>query len=271
MLRRIFRLSLLVTLPALGCKPPPAGEPVPPTDAADATAPADDATADGASADAALPEAEQVLAKSIEALGGADAIAAIASSYTESKTDIKAQNISMATKIWTQGTNFYVESDIPGMGLTQLWKKGDEIWSKDPIGGLRKLEGKEAAQARWSSDPLLAAHWNQYFDKAETVGRTEDGDRTIIEVQLTTADGEQTLGLLFDESTSLPAGQKFVQETQMGPMPIDIALEDYREVSGVMTSFRSVTSMQLMSMVQTTEKYEVNVEVEAAKFEPPAQ
>ncbi len=259
MLRTMFRLSLVLALPALGCKPPPAAETTPPVAVEQ---PEEDE-------EQALPDAKMVLAKSIEAVGGAAAIEAIASSYTESTTEIKAQNFTVVTKIWSKGTNFYVESDMPGMGKTQVWKKGDDVWSKDVVGGLRQLEGAEAAQARWSADPLLAAHWEQYFDTATTVARTEEGDRTLVEIELSTADGEQKLGLLFDAESYLPAGQTFTQQTQMGPMPIRITFEDYREVAGVMTSFRAITDMQLMNAVQTTDKYEVNVEVDDAKFEPP--
>ena len=46
-------------------------------------------------------------------------------------------------------------------------------------------------------------------------------------------------------------------------------LDDYSEVQGVMVPFRSVTDMQLMSAVQTTVKYEVNVPIDDAKLAPP--
>src|SRR5690606_25358813 len=150
----------------------------------------------------------------------------------------------------------------------QVWKKGDEIWSQDPINGLRKLEGKEAAQARWSSDPMLAANWNEYFDEAKTIGRSEDGDRSLVEVELSSKNDDR-LVLLFDEATHLPAGQAFEQQTPMGSLPIRITVDDYREIAGVKFPFRSVTDMQLMSAVQITETLEVNVEIDDSKFELP--
>lgn len=265
--RRILRCSPLLLTFVLACQKPPAADTTTPADAT-ATSPEPNADADAPPAEAPLPAASDVLAKSIEAMGGKAAIEAVKSSYTESKTEIKAQGLSLVTRIWSKGDNFYVESDMPGVGLSQVWKKGDDIWAKDPINGLRKLEGKEADQARWSSDPMLAANWNKYFDDAQTVGRSKDGDRELVEVKLSKAGGDE-LVLLFDAETSMPAGQSFKQETPMGAMAIRITLADYREVAGVMVPFRSVTDMQLMSAIQTTEKYEVNVEVDDAKFEPP--
>lgn len=263
MLRRRIALlcPLLVTL-SLACEKPPATTPT------DATPPKAEPEAEPA--EAPLPTADEVLAKSIEALGGRTAIEAVKSSYTETKTEIKAQGINLVTRIWAKGDDFYVESDMPGVGLSQVWKKGDEVWSKDPINGLRKLEGKEAAQARWASDPLLAANWNKYFEKAETVGRVKEGDKELYEVRLSNQGGDE-LVLLFDAETSLPAGQAFKQETAMGSLPVRVTVDDYRNVQGVMVPFRSVTDLKLMNAVQTTEKYEVNVPVDDAKLQLPTQ
>jgi hypothetical protein len=269
MLRRRIALlcpCLLLSM-SLACEKPPATDTTTPTDATPVKT-ADSEPKDAPPADAPLPPAEELFAKSVEALGGRPAIDAVKSSYSEAKTEIKAQGINLVSRTWTKGRDFYIESDMPGVGLSQVWKKGDELWSKDPINGLRKLEGKEADQARWASDPLLAANWNLYFDKAETVGRTEDGGKERYEVKLSSASGDE-LVLSFDAKTSLPAGQAFKQATPMGAMAVRISLEDYRDVHGVMVPFRSVTAVPLMSMVQTTEKYEVNVEVDDAKLQPP--
>lgn len=261
MLRRRIALlccPLLLTL-SLACEKPPA------TDTT-TTPPAD--TTPPPPAEAPLPAVDEVLAQSIEALGGRTAIEAVKSSYTESKTEIKSQGLSLVTRIWQKGDDSYTEIDMPGVGLTQMWKKGDEIWSKDPINGERKLEGKEAAQAKWSSDPLLAVNWKKYFDSAELLGRTKDGDREIYEVALRTKDGDEVV-LLFDAKTSLPTGQRFKQETPMGALSIKITADDYREVEGVKVPFRIVQDMQLMSAVQTVEKYEVNVPIDDAKLVRP--
>lgn len=266
MLRRRIALfcSLLLT-PALGCEKPPASDTTTPPAGGDAPP-----AADAEPAEAPLPTVDEVLARSIEAVGGRAAVDAIKSSYTESKTEIKAQGLSVVTRVWSKGDDFYVESDMPGVGLSQVWKKGDDIWSKDPINGMRKLEGKEAHQARWSSDSLLAANWKKYFDQAELLGRKQEGERELYEVALTTSAGDR-LVLLFDAKTSLPAGQVFEQQTPMGAMAIRIEVGDFREVQGVMVPFRSVTDMQLMSAVAITEKYEVNVEVDDAMLVPPSE
>lgn len=262
--RRIALLCPLLLSLSLACEKPPATDTTTPTDA---TPPTTEAKTD-APAEAPLPPAEEVLARSIEAHGGRAAIDAVKSSYTEAKTEVKSQGMSFASRIWTKGDDSYTEVDMPGMGLMQMWKKGDEVWSKEPINGLRKLEGREAAQARWTSDPLLAANWNEYFDKAETVGRVKEKDTELLEVKLSAQGGDEVV-LAFDAATGLLASQAFKQESPMGALAVRIKVEDYRDVQGVKVPFRQTTDMQLASAVMTVEKYEVNVEVDDAKLQPP--
>lgn len=271
MMRRFFRACLLLTVPAaLACNPPEAAPTTPP---ADGNAAATETPADGAesseSAEVDLPAAEEVLAKSLEAVGGKEAILAIESSYLEGKMTISAQNLGGTLKVWSKGDDSYIESNIDGVGKSQMWKKGDEMWTKDPIQGLRKLEGKEADQAKWSSDPILAANWNKYFDKAETA-RVSDGEggKKVIEVELTSSTGD-VVTLLFDADSYMPVGQQFTQETQMGNMPIRTTLSDFREINGVQIPFKSVSDMGVVESEQVTEKYEVNVKIDDKKFEPP--
>ncbi len=259
MLRRIIRTCLLVTVPTMGCNKPPAETNVP--------EPAAEAPAD----DGALPAAEDVLTQSVEAMGGAAAFDAIKSSYTESKAEIKAQGITVVTYSWTKGDNFYSEADLAGMGKQQMWKKGDEIWSKDPVFGFRKLDGKEAAQARWSAEgPMLAANWNEYFDKAETTGRVDGDDGSLVEVELSSEDG-QSVVMQFDEKTHLLIGMTLEQLSPMGATPMHTVMSDFREVAGIMVPFKTVAEVQMTTMETTTEKFEVNVEIPDSKFEPPKE
>jgi len=269
MLRPIVRTCLLLTLPALGCQKPPA-ETTPPADASATVDPGAETT-DDAGPEQPLPPAEEILAKSVEAMGGAAAIEAIESSYTEIDAEIKAQGIKVLTLAWTRGDDFYSEADLAGMGKQQQWKKGDDIWSKDPVFGFRKLEGQEAAQAQWIAEgPMLGATWREHFDRAETTGRNQTDQGTLLEVTLTSADG-QTVVLEFDAESYLPVGMAFDQLSPMGATPLHTTQSDFREVAGVLFPYRSVTEVQMTTMEATTRKFEVNVDIPDEKFEPPAE
>ena len=258
-------LAILGLLASCSKDPPATAEPTAATDAPATEAPA----AEGAEAQPAdLPPAEQVLEEAVAALGGREKLDAIKSFYSESKMEISAQNLKGEIKTWWKDGDFHIENEMDGVGLSQVWKKGDEIWADDPINGRRRLEGKEARQTQWGASVSLAADWKDHFEKAETVGVRTEGDTKLIDVKLTDAEGTEVT-LSFDSTSHLPVEQSFMQETPMGNLPIHTKMEDYRDVSGVKTSFKSVTSMAVVTAVQTVEKFEPNVAIDDAKFVPP--
>jgi hypothetical protein len=214
-----------------------------------------------------LPEAEQVLEEAVVALGGRDNIDALKSFYSEAKMEIASQNLTGSIKTWWKEGNFYMENDITGVGTTKVWKNGEEIWAEDPINGRRRLEGKEAAQTQWSTSVSLAADWKRFFSSAETIGVRSEGAQELIDIKLQDESGSE-ITLSFDAQTHLPAQQAFSQETPMGKLPVVTSMEDYREVAGIKTSFKSTTNMSVVTAVQVVEKFEPNVEIDDAKFTP---
>lgn len=267
-MRRIVTLAVVLGLVGACSKDPPAtAEPTAaaPTPAAGTEAPAGDPAA---APQAELPPAEQVLDEAVVAMGGREKLDALESFYSESKMEIASQNLSGEIKTWWKKGDFYIENEMDGVGLSQVWKKGDEIWSEDPINGRRKLEGKEARQTLWGASVSLAADWKDHFAKAETVAVRNEGESELIDVKLTDAEGTEVT-LSFDAATHLPVEQSFMQETPMGNLPIHTKMSDYRDVAGVKTSFKSTTSMSVVTAVQTVEKFEPNVAVDDAKFVPP--
>jgi hypothetical protein len=249
--------------------PPPTADPSGTPSDATSGAPAPSSPPDDATPAAApLPEAKVVLAEAVQALGGADRLAAVTSYHSQAKLRIEAQDLSAEIRTWWKDGDFYVENEMAGVGLTQLWKHGDEIWAQDPINGKRRLEGPEAAQTAWSASLSIAADWSRYFDTATTIARREDGGVELVDVQLLDARGN-TLTLSFDADSKLLVQQRFVQHTPMGDIPVHITMDDYRSVDGVQTSFRSVTNMSVVEAVQTLETFETNVEIDVSKFTPP--
>ncbi|MCA9711347.1 MAG: hypothetical protein KDK70_36245 [Myxococcales bacterium] len=259
MLRRFVRTCLLVTLPTLGCQKPPV-ETIPPAEA-QATPPAPEQTPAEP-----LPPAEELLTQAVDAAGGKAAFEAITSSYTKATSEVRGQGITIVTESWTKGDDYYSVGSIPGLGDQEQWRKGDEFWSKDPVFGFRKLEGKELAQARWVAEgPLLAASWQDYFASAQTTGRTDDG---LLEVTLSAEDGD-TVVLHIDPQSHLLVGMAFEQVSPMGAIPVRNRMSDFREVDGVKIPFETIMEVQMQTMVTKTEAFDIGVEIEDAKLEPP--
>lgn len=216
----------------------------------------------------ALPKAEAILAKAVEAVGGKEKLDGVESFHYVGDVTIVGQGISGEVELWWKSGDFYTTQEIPGIGLIEEGKLGEEIWSRDPITGLRKLEGDEAEQHRWASSLMLAADWQRYFEKAETIGeRTIDGKKAY-DVRLSADSGAEVV-LTFDAESGLQLEQKFEQVTPLGKAPITAKMEDYRDVDGIKIAFKQVTDTSLAKAEQTIRELDLGAEVDTSKFGMP--
>jgi len=246
---------------------------------ADATkaAPATDAKPADAKAPAAsdLPDATELLAKVVEASGGAAKLDEIKSFYQEMTVEILGAGISGAGKTWSKGEDFYLEITLPGVGVSTGGGKAGKLWTLDPIQGLRELTGKEAAMAEMGTSLNIAHDWKRFFDKAETVKVEEVGGTKIAEVTLTANKSGNTVTLRIDLTDNRVVTQRLKQFSSMGEIPVEVTLSDYREQNGVWFAFEQVADMKLQKLKTTTTKLELNVPIDETKFavpgsEPPA-
>jgi hypothetical protein len=254
MIRRI--LCTLVVVVA-GCSKPPA--------ATSTTAPAPVASP----APAKIPSAEDILAMAVEAAGGATAHDALHSYYSESRMEIASQGLSADSKLWWKKGKFYMEIDMPGVGLSRVWCDGKTVISEDPVNGRRTLEGREATQSRWAASVSLPHEWTQYFTKATTVGRREAADHSLVDVKLS-GDDDVEVTLSFDETTHLLHSQTFLQQSPMGAMPVEVAVVEYKPYAGLQQAARTEMRMAIFTAVTTLTKFDANVDIDDAKFTPAA-
>jgi hypothetical protein len=279
-MRRIVIALAVFTSTALACDTPPAVDPdasapaaaeEPGAEPAQAQAePQGQTPAEGAVDQANLPPAEQVLEKSVVAVGGRDKIDSIKSYYKEERTEIPAQNMTATSKFWWKQGNMYSEIEMPGVGLMKVWHNDEGTWSQDPLNGTRKLEGDEAEQAARTASPVMTAVWKEYFDSAETTGRRMVDDRPVIDVKLTDKKGEEMV-LSFDEAEGLLVEQQFKQKTAMGDMPVTVKIEEWADYDGYKDAKVTVADMKVMKVTTKVTKYELNPEVDDSKFLAPAQ
>ncbi len=279
-------LSLLIGLPmlagAVGCDPPPAVNPdeAAPAATADATTPetpAAETPAEATPGEAAaevdqgnLPDAETIFAANVEAVGGKAKLDAIKTFYREDTMEIPAQKIKITNKMWWKEGDFYAEADMPGMGVTKIWKVGNDLWTQDPINGMRKVEGKELAQQLRSNELVVTANWQAHFAKAETKGRRVVDGKSMIDVLLTTAGGDEVT-MTFDEESKLMIEQAFVQDSPQGKIPMKSINEEYKDFDGFKVPIKSTVDMTVAKITGTVVKFELNAKIEKGKIKLPPE
>lgn len=217
---------------------------------------------------AGLPSAEELLARAVEAQGGAAKVEAIQSLHLEGTVSVSGQNIQGDMKLWWKNGDFYSEQTMVGIGTVRAGKSGDVTWSDDPISGLRQLTGVEAEQNAWASSPSLPAQWKRYFETAKTVGERDLDGKKIYDVELVAKSGTKVT-LSFDAASGLQVAHAFSQASPLGDTPVQVKLEDYREVDGFKLPYQQVMDISIAKATQTLSVVEFNVPVDTTKFAMP--
>lgn len=272
MMRRTSSLFLSALLLSSGCTQSSGSAPA---DAQKAESKADSAPAgeEGSAPAAAepesnLPDAKELLAKSVEAVGGKATLDTVKSFHLEGTIGAPKQNLTGKVETWWKGGDFYMVQTIPGLGINRSGKKGDVIWAEEPINGLRKLEGKEAEQHMWASSLLLTADWEQFFDEATTVAEREVEGKKVYDIELSAKSGAK-LTVTLDAKSHLMVEQSFKVHSPLGSMPVTIRSTDYREVDGMKIPYKQVTDASLMELTQELSVVELNAPVDESTFAMP--
>jgi len=256
--------SLTLALACVGCPaPPPTAEPqaqatpAPPTPAAEPSS----------AKPQALPEAEAVLERAVAALGGRAALQAVQTYYSKATIEVVGQGLTTVVEIWWQRGDYYMRSDMQGLGVAHLWKQGDAIWADDPVHGKRQLEGEPAKQAAFDAELSLAASWRDHFASAQTVAEHAVDGKARVDVAFAEPGG-MALTMSFDPESGLPTAHSMVRDTSLGVVPVITTFDDYREVGGILMPFRSMVSMALYESVLRVETFDVGVPIEPDRLQP---
>jgi len=230
----------------------------------------DEAPTKDAPPENAFPAAADLLAKSVDAVGGKAKLASVKSFHLEGSIGAPKQNLKGKVETWWKGGDFYMVQTIPGLGINRSGKKGDLIWAEEPINGLRKLDGKEAEQHMWASSLLLTADWRDFFETATTVAeRTIEGKKAY-DIELSAKSGA-VLTVTIDTTSYLMVEQSFKVFSPMGSMPVTIRSTDYRDVEGMKIPYKQVTDASIMELTQELTVVELNAPVDEANFAMPTE
>jgi zinc protease len=229
-----------------------------------------DAKAPAAKPTEQLPTIDQVLDKYVKALGGKAAIQRPTSILIKGTFEVPAFNASGTMERFSKAPNKYALSvDIPGFGVIQQAFNGDAGWAQDPQSGLRDLSGVELAQTRREAEMYKDIKLKELYTKLVVKGKDKVGDKEVYLVEATPPEGGVEK-LYFDTQSGLIVKTDIEAETPQGKMPVEIYLEDYKEVEGIKVPFslRQVTPAVSFSIKLTEVKY--NVPVDDSKFNKPA-
>ena len=113
-------------------------------------------------------------------------------------------------------------------------------------------------------------YWRDNFAKAELEGEEAVGGVDCWVVVLTPEAGE-SLKMIYEKESGLIAKVVTVAETEMGKIPVEAYMSDYREVDGFTVAFKTEMKLLGQERVFTMTSIEHNVEMPAGIFDLPEE
>ena len=219
---------------------------------------------------AAMPTADQIIDKYVQAIGGKAAVEKITSRSAKGTFDMPAMGVNTPVETYSKAPNKSVFIlDIPGFGMVREGYDGTVAWAQDPQLGMREKTGVELAQMKLASEFHRDVKLKQLFPKMVVKGKEKVGEREAYVIEATPAEGGPEKWY-FDTQTGLLLRQDMEAENPQGKVPVTVIFEDYRDVDGVKIPFVLHQSNPAISFTIKFTEIKHNVPIDDAKFNKPA-
>ena len=220
---------------------------------------------------APLPTGDVVLAKYVEATGGAAAYDAIKNRVMQARMEILGANVVLSLTLYAAPpADLYTVTESEATGRIESGVSDGIAWENSAMRGAIVREGVERDDALRDAIFDRMAHWKEHLRSAECVGTTDVNGKTAYRVVATPKSGSaQTL--YFDKDTGLLVRAETTVNTAAGAVPVVAEPGDFRKVDGIMLAFTSRMKVMGQERVVTIEKVEHNVAMPADRFALPAE
>jgi hypothetical protein len=216
-----------------------------------------------------LPSARDIIARSIDAMGGATAFKALKSMRARGTFTLTAQQIAGSLEVVSGRPNKLVSKiSIAGLGQVEEGYDGKIGWSIDPMSGPALVTGRqliERADESWFDAPL---HEPDYVKDMTVVGREAFDGRDAYRLKVVTISGVEQFEF-YEVSTGLFIGVEASRATPMGVVPTTGIFRDFQKFGGFTFPATLIQRALGLEQVLTFSSYEFDA-VPASAFEPPA-
>jgi len=214
-----------------------------------------------------VPSTDQIIAKYVDALGGASAIGKLSTRVEKGTINLGGRQLPIE-----------IFSTVPGKRMTVIHlPNGDSIttydgtsgWTSAPDRPVRDISAPEAASARAETDLQLPIRFKQLFSDLRT-GKPEKIESHAVYVVSGLNAGEPAAKFYFDERSGLLLRLVRYVDSPLGRNPTQIDYSDYRDQGGVKISFQRTIARPGARFTIQIEEARGNVHVDDARFVRPA-
>jgi len=222
-------------------------------------------------AQAPLPRGGAILDKYIEATGGRAAHDKVQTMTETATMEIAAAGVRFQVTTYHAAPNkSYMLMEIPGVGKMEEGTDGDVVWSLSAVQGARVKQGDERAFALLTAALKSDLRWQDFYKSVETVGVENVNGEPCYKVELTSKEGLKQIRY-YSTKSGLMLKAALTLKTEMGEIPTETLLSDYRDESGILAPHKIVTKLLSQEMIMTVESIQINPEIAASRFALPAE
>lgn len=213
---------------------------------------------------------DKLIARFIDACGGLDAYAKLNTRYQHASVELMA-NLKVPITVYQARPNKMKTSmSNDQIGTVERGYDGKIFWEKSTMTGARLLEGQELVDAiREEAIFDKFIDWKTLYEKAEFVGSDSAGGVMCQKVRVVPKNSPEQMWY-FDKATGLLQKISMTMNTQMGVVPAEVALGDYRKIDGVLMPYTLTTAAAGMEMKMVIDSIAHNITIPDSVFAAPA-
>jgi len=213
------------------------------------------------------PPAEQIIAKYVEAIGGAAALQRISTRQEKGTINISGRNLPIEILSRIGGKQLTVIHLPNGDSITAY--DGASGWTSAPNRPVREIPSVEVASAKPEVDLQLPLHIKQLFNEVTTAGTQKIGGRESYVVAGINS-GEIAAKFYFDKESGYLLRILRYTKSPLGRNPTQIDYADFRTLNGLKVPFQKTIARPNSRLTVQIEHAEFNAPVDETKFARPA-
>ena len=213
------------------------------------------------------PPAEQIIAKYVEAIGGAAALQRISTRQEKGTINISGRNLPIEILSRIGGKQLTVIHLPNGDSITAY--DGASGWTSAPNRPVREIPSVEVASAKPEVDLQLPLHIKQLFNEVKTAGTEKIGDRESYVVAGINS-GEIAAKFYFDKESGYLLRILRYTKSPLGRNSTQIDYADFRTLNGLKVPFQKTIARPNSRLTVQIEHAEFNAPVDETKFARPA-
>ncbi len=220
---------------------------------------------------AALPSAEEVINRFIEATGGRAAYEKLTNRMSRGTMEVASMGMKGSMNVLQAAPNrMLVEIEIAGVGKTASGFNGEVAWENSQMMGPRILGADEVAMMRRTATFNPELNWKELYESVTVVGMEDVEGKPAYKLDFKTKEGE-TITQFYDKESGLLARSTMSAKTQMGDVAVVTKIAEWKEFDGIKMPVRSEQSMMGMTQVITVESVEHNMDLQGDPFALPEE